>query len=343
MFLSKTFRRVASPAAPILRRWNSTESCKPPLKLVAELRKFTDVSISKAREALVASGNDVQQAVEWLDQDLATSGVKKAQKVSDRVAKEGLISVSILSRGAGDPPHHSVRAALVELNCETDFVARTPLFSQLAADVAHTAAFVSEPANASPTPSFQALSLDLLNDAPLLSASGSRGGHSHTVKHSILEIISKVGENITLRRASAMVSNPITHGGIGLRIAGHAHGLSSSQGRIAALALLHLKSPTVLSGLAREGFLGELDRLERALARQVVGFQPLCVKTSPDGTGANGEEGALYNQEFQSFGEENDTVQTVLKKWSEEHGLTSEEPDGGVQVLDFARWTLGRS
>src|SRR6266403_4324277 len=74
---------------------------------------------------------------------LAISGAKKAAKVSHRTAGEGLVGASVLSRGTGSSPG-GVRAALVELNCETDFVARNALFGRLVADVAHTAAFLAE-------------------------------------------------------------------------------------------------------------------------------------------------------------------------------------------------------
>ncbi len=101
-------------------RFYFTSAEKPYLKLVAELRKLTGVSITKAREALAASNNDVSAALKWLQSDLAVSGAKKAAKVAHRTAGEGHVGASVLSRGTGSPPG-GVRAALVELNCETDF------------------------------------------------------------------------------------------------------------------------------------------------------------------------------------------------------------------------------
>src|SRR6266446_3815164 len=113
-------------------RFYSTSAEKPPLKLVAELRKLTEVSITKAREALAASNNDVSAALKWLQNDLAVSGAKKAAKVAHRTAGEGLVGASVLPRRTGSSPG-GVRAALVELNCETDFVARNALFGRLVA------------------------------------------------------------------------------------------------------------------------------------------------------------------------------------------------------------------
>ena len=96
---------------------------KPSLKLVAELRKLTEVSISKAREALAASNNDVPAARAWLQNDLAVSGAQRAAKVAHRAAGEGLVCASVFARGTGSTSDHGgVRAALVELNSETVFV-----------------------------------------------------------------------------------------------------------------------------------------------------------------------------------------------------------------------------
>ncbi|KAF8481688.1 hypothetical protein DFH94DRAFT_852503 [Russula ochroleuca] len=88
--------------------------------LISELRKPTEVSINKVREALAAS-NNVSAAL-----------------------NEGHVGASVLSRGTGSTPG-GVCAALVELNCKTEFVARNALFfGRLVADVAHTTAFLAE-------------------------------------------------------------------------------------------------------------------------------------------------------------------------------------------------------
>ena len=90
---------------------------KPPIVLVAQLRKLTEVSMSKAREALVASSHDIQGALVWLEEDLVVSGMKKAAKVSGRRAAEGLVGVCVLSEGLGVV---AGRGSIVEVNCETD-------------------------------------------------------------------------------------------------------------------------------------------------------------------------------------------------------------------------------
>ncbi|KAJ3480422.1 hypothetical protein NLI96_g8365 [Meripilus lineatus] len=332
---------------------------KPSLKLVAELRKLTEVSISKAREALSASNNDVQEALKWLQNDLAVSGAKKAAKVEGRSANEGLVGVSVLSRGIGagvgtgsngkgEPSagrgYGGVRAAMVELNCETDFVARNELFGKLLADISHTAAFISEPVNSPEF--FNPLSLEALQDAPLLSHNGGTPQPEATVSSAIRDLIAKVGEKISLRRAVAVVQNQLSReqrDTLGLRLATYSHGSIgiSTQGRISNLAVLALKSPRLSDLLLKDAFKEDLATLERALARQIVGFPTTAIR-SPAGTT---DEGALYEQPFMMFSEANgETVQAALRAWAVKRGLAKQESEeSGVEVLEFAKWTVGES
>ncbi|KAH9170595.1 hypothetical protein EDB89DRAFT_1275779 [Lactarius sanguifluus] len=106
----------------------------PSVKLVPQLRELTEVSIAKAREALAAS-DDMSAALASLQNDLAVSGAQKAAKLSHRAAGEGRVGASVLARGTGSGASHGgARAALVEPNCETDFVASNVLFACLVED-----------------------------------------------------------------------------------------------------------------------------------------------------------------------------------------------------------------
>ncbi|RDB29656.1 Elongation factor Ts, mitochondrial [Hypsizygus marmoreus] len=330
-------------------RLYSTQPVKPPVKLIGELRKLTEVSITKAREALTATKNDVNLALEWLQKDLATSGAQKAAKVEGRHTGEGLISTSVLSNGIGSRSglgQGGVRAAMVELNCETDFVGRNELFGRLAADIAHTAAYISDPAGSQDT-TFHTLSLDVLNDAPLISESQPNAPSSATVGSSIRDTIAKVGEKISLRRAVSLVeSPPPAQSNVGLRLASYNHGAITipTQGRIGSLALLALKSPRLAELFASEAFRGDLERLERSLARQIAGFETLSI-SSPKDTKL---ETALYDQPFMMFPDNSsgETVHEVLWKWAQQKGLVGSEEEvesGGLVVLDFRKWTVGET
>jgi elongation factor Ts len=100
-----------------------------PAKLVAELRARTGAGMMDCKKALEETGGDLDKAVD----ELRKKGAAKAEKRAGREATEGLI---------GSYVHHDGSVGvLVELNCETDFVARTPEFHALAKELAiHVAA-----------------------------------------------------------------------------------------------------------------------------------------------------------------------------------------------------------
>ncbi len=95
-----------------------------PAKLVAELRARTGAGMMDCKKALEEAGGDLDKAAELLRK----KNVVKADKRAGRHAAEGLIEAYVHFNGKV--------AVLVELNCETDFVARTDAFRQLAKDVA---------------------------------------------------------------------------------------------------------------------------------------------------------------------------------------------------------------
>jgi len=103
---------------------------------VKRLREQTGAGIMDCKRALEESSGDVEQAVLWLRE----KGLSTAAKKADREAREGIVASYI---------HHGSRlGVLLELNCETDFVARTDDFGQLARDLAlavagHNPAYVS--------------------------------------------------------------------------------------------------------------------------------------------------------------------------------------------------------
>ena len=96
-----------------------------PAKLVAELRARTGAGMMDCKRALAATGGELEQAIDLLRKQ----GAAKADKRAGRAASEGLIEAYV---------HHNGRVGvLVEVNCETDFVANTAEFRQLAKDLTH--------------------------------------------------------------------------------------------------------------------------------------------------------------------------------------------------------------
>jgi elongation factor Ts len=100
-------------------------------KDVAELRRRTGAGMMECKKALTENGGDFDKATEWL----RARGIAKSEKRADRAASEGLVEAYV---------HHNGKVAvLVELNCETDFVARTDDFRALAREVAMHVAFAN--------------------------------------------------------------------------------------------------------------------------------------------------------------------------------------------------------
>ena len=340
-----------SPAFTIARCYSSIPPTKPSISLIAELRKQTQVSLSKAREALEHSNNSIPDALLWLEKDMVSSGQSKLDKVGSRSTTQGVISMSVLSEGGGLRTAGGVRAAMIELNCETDFVGRNDLFARLALDIAHTAAFISEARNninGDPQVDFNLLSVDQLKDAPLISHSDPGAKYNGTVHTAIRDTIVKVGENISLRRATSIVEDqslqsPITSA---LRLGSYVHGSlhSTSCGQIGALALISLRSPRLPRLMTLKQFRENLCTLERSLARQIIAF-PTLKSIRP--ASENHEEEALYKQQFITFpGDLSSTlVEEALAKWSISEGLTNpgqdEGSESGIDVLHFVRWGVG--
>ncbi|MDE2373322.1 MAG: translation elongation factor Ts, partial [Hyphomicrobiales bacterium] len=136
--------------------------------MVKELRDKTGAGMMDCKAALGESGGDLEAAVDWLRK----KGLAKAAKKAGRVAAEGLIGVAVTAD----------KGIVVEVNSETDFVARNDLFQGLVkmiADVALTAG------------------------ADVEKILAARVG-DRTVADAISETIAKVGENMTLRRVAGL-------------------------------------------------------------------------------------------------------------------------------------------
>jgi len=134
-------------------------------KLVKELREKTGAGMMDCKKALQETDGDLDKAADYLRE----KGIAKAAKKADRIAAEGLVGVK--SRGNS--------AAIVEINSETDFVARNESFQTLVNDVA-THILETKPA-----------------DLEALNASEMNG---KKVEEIITEAVSKIGEKLTLRR-----------------------------------------------------------------------------------------------------------------------------------------------
>ena len=141
-------------------------------QMVKDLRDQTGAGMMDAKKALTETGGDMTAAVDWL----RTKGLAKAAKKSGRVAAEGLVGVAVAD-GVG---------VAVEINSETDFVAKNEEFQAMVREIADAALGVSD--------------IDALNAAPV-------GGKP--VAEVLTDAIAKIGENMTLRRMARLEGDTV--------------------------------------------------------------------------------------------------------------------------------------
>jgi elongation factor Ts len=135
---------------------------------VMELRQRTGLGMMECKKALTETGGDIAKAEELLR---IRSGAK-ASKAADRIAAEGVIGLFV----AGD----GTAGAIVEVNCETDFVAKNDDFRAFAAGIANLVARE--------------------NPADLAALANAKLGSGETVESARVALVQKIGENISLRR-----------------------------------------------------------------------------------------------------------------------------------------------
>jgi elongation factor Ts len=191
---------------------------------VKELRDKTGAGMMDCKSALSETGGELEAAVDWLRK----KGLAKAAKKAGRVAADGLIG-SAVNAGKG---------VLVEINSETDFVARNDLFQGLVKMVANVA-------------------LDVGADVDKINRARIGDG---TVADAISETIAKVGENMTLRRAAGLsVGNGV--------VAAYMHNSpDEGLGRIGVMVTLESTGKT-----------DELKAIGRQLAMHVASSNPQAI------------------------------------------------------------------
>src|SRR5580698_2852625 len=195
--------------------------------MVKELRDKTGAGMMDCKAALGETGGDLESAVDWLRK----KGLAKAAKKAGRVAAEGLIGVALTAN----------KAIVVEVNSETDFVARNDLFQGLVKIIADVA-------------------LDAGTDVEKILA--AKAG-SITVAESIADTIAKIGENMTLRRAGEV---SVSKGVVGSYM--HSS-VADGLGKIG-----------VLVALESAGNADELKAFGRLLAMHVAAANPQAVDAS---------------------------------------------------------------
>ena len=272
--------------------------------MVKELREATGAGMMDAKKALTENNGDMDAAVDWL----RTKGLAKAAKKADRVAAEGLVGVAV----------EGGKGVAVEINSETDFVAKNAEFQGMVAQIT-TAALGA-------------------NDLEGLKAADIGGKPVESV---LTDAIAKIGENMTLRRMDAVEGDCVAAyvhnaaaegmGKIGVLVA-----LKGTDNGIGKQIAMHIaaSSPLALDEAALDPALVERERTvqtQKALEENATADKP-----KPEAVIQNNiipgrmkkylEENTLVNQKFVM--NPDITVAQAAK-------------DAGVEIVAFVRMGVG--
>jgi elongation factor Ts len=196
-------------------------------QMVKDLREMTGAGMMDCKAALGETQGNVEAAVDWLRK----KGLSKAAKKAGRVAAEGLVGIAV----------KATKGVAVELNSETDFVARNDLFQGLVKMIANVA-------------------LDVGPDVEKIKAAKVGSG---TIADAVAETVAKIGENMTLRRAAGV---SVKQGAVGQYVHNAA---ADGLGKIGVLVALESAGKT-----------DELAAVGRLLAMHVAAANPQAIDST---------------------------------------------------------------
>ncbi|MET1026829.1 MAG: translation elongation factor Ts [Dongiaceae bacterium] len=283
-------------------------------QMVKDLREKTGAGMMDCKAALTETGGDMEAAIDWL----RAKSLSKAAKKADRVAAEGLIGVALEAKAG----------TVVEVNSETDFVARNDLFQSMVKEIA-------------------TLALKAKGDTAKLAASKMPGGKA--VTDHIQEMVGKIGENMSLRRTAYLkvadgvvasyVHNSVAPdlGKIGVLVALESKGDAGKLMELGRQICMHVAATNPLALTAEEIDPAVVER-ERAILTEQAREQG---KGKPDAVIAKMVQGrldkffkesVLLKQVFVIDGE--NTVEQAIE-------LAAKKIGSPVKVTGFVRYALG--
>jgi elongation factor Ts len=238
---------------------------------VKALRDKTGAGMMDCKAALTESNGDMEAAVDWL----RAKGLSKAAKKADRVAAQGLIAVASGAKAG----------AVVEVNSETDFVARNADFQATVSEIAK-------------------LALKANGDLAKLSAS-TYPKKKITVDEHLKELVATIGENMGLRRTAALkVKDGV--------VATYMHNQAApNMGKIG-----------VLVALESTGDKDKLTEIGRQVAMHIAAFNPLALKDEEVDPEAVARERAIFSEQARESGKPekiiNQMIEGRIKKFYQE-------------------------
>ena len=280
---------------------------------VKELREKTGAGMMDCKVALTENNGDMEAAIDWL----RAKGITKAAKKAGRVAAEGLVGVAV----AG------TTAAVVEVNSETDFVARNAAFQALVKNIADVA-------------------VSAKGDRDAIAAA-AYPGKGHSVDSEIKEAVATIGEHMNLRRS---VSLAVSEG----VVAAYVHSaIVDGLGKIG-----------VLVALESAGDKAKLNSLGRQIAMHVAATSPLALAAEDIDPAVVERERAVFTEQAKESGKPAGVIEKMvegrIRKFYEESTLLKQnfvvdpektveqavkaaEADVGapIKVTAFVRFQIG--
>ncbi|MBO6784366.1 MAG: elongation factor Ts [Alphaproteobacteria bacterium] len=279
---------------------------------VKELREKSGAGMMDCKTALSETGGDMDAAVDWLRK----KGLSAAAKKAGRAAAEGLVGMVVEGQ----------TGALVEINAETDFVARNETFQAFVADVAKIA-------------------VEHGDDVEKLKAADYGNGNS--VEETQVNLVATIGENLGLRRSARLSVSKGT-------VSGYIHNqIAPGMGKIG-----------VLVALESDGDAAKLDEIGRQLAMHVAAAQPQFLDIDSVDASALDREREVLAEQARASGKPEEIVEKMvegrLRKFYEEVVLSEQtfvidgetkvrkfleqaegEVGSPVKIAGFERFTLG--
>jgi elongation factor Ts len=243
---------------------------------VKELREKTGAGMMDCKAALTETNGDMEAAVDWL----RAKGLSKAAKKAGRVAAEGLIAIASTAN----------RGIMIEVNSETDFVARNPEFQSLASSIAQTA---------------------LSTDGSVEAVRAAKMANGMTVEDAIKAAVATIGENLTLRRAASL---SVKDGAV----ASYVHGaVAPGLGKIG-----------VLVALESTGNAEKVAQIGRQVAMHVAAANPLAVRPEELDPAVIQRERAIFAEQARESGKPEAIIEKMVegrvRKYYEEVVLLSQ-------------------
>ena len=247
------------------------------LDKVKKLRELTGVGFKDCKIAIDETGGDIEKSIEFLRK----KGIAKASKKKERVAADGLISIS----------EDKNKFSIIEVNSETDFVAKNNEFINFVEEISKLA---------------------LLNSGKMPDILVSKMRNKKTVEENLISIISKIGENIQLRRSDFIESDKFIN-------FSYTHlTVKKNLGKIGVLLSLD-------TNIKRE----EILEFGKQLAMHVAASSPLAI--DKDGLDQNilNKEKEIITEELKNSGKDNKIIDKIatgkLNKFISDNTLMNQE------------------